>query len=156
MPKFKLFTDYIFRFVQRLFFIRDKRRQPNQNLAIERTFVPLKRRSKVLSEVWYVILGYSDIIKSTALHRTGLEMIQGTRGWERGRACASSRGRDGERSVNIPPPRATAVTEHRSPAANTAHVLPSLTESSFAVLFSQWRAHLVRIMADGRIFCLEN
>lgn len=76
MAKFKLFTDYIFRFVQRLFFVRDKRRQPKPNLTIERTFVPLKRRSKVLSEVWYVILGYSDMIKSTALHRTGLEMIQ--------------------------------------------------------------------------------
>lgn len=121
MPKFKLSTDYIFRFVQRLFFVRDKRRQPKPNLAIERAFLPLKRRSKVLSEVWYVILGYSDIIRSTALHTTGLEMIQED---ENGDVCLEWTRRGTVRQ--IPPPRATAVTEHRSPAANTTHVLPSL------------------------------
>jgi len=80
MPKSKLFTDYIFRFVQRLFFIRDKRRQPKPNLAIGGTFVPLKRRSKVLPEISYVILGYSDIVRSTAPYRTGFETMQEARG----------------------------------------------------------------------------
>ena len=101
----------------------DKRRQPKPNLAIGRTFVPLKRRSKVLPEVWYVILGYSDIIKSTALHRTELEMIQEARGWRRvSRVDATENGPPPFRHLQ---PCPTVVTERRSPAANRTHVLPS-------------------------------
>ena len=151
MPKSKLFTDYIFRFVQRLFFIRDKRRQPKPNLAIGRTFVPLKRRSKVLPEVSYVILGYSDIVRSTAPHRTGFETMQEARG--RGnvpRVDATGTGHGPPLFRHGP----TAVTE-TSFASGKHNSPPSLTESSFAPLFPQWRAQLVRIMTDGFIFCLE-
>jgi len=65
--------------------------------------------------------------------------------------CASS-GRDGERPASLQP-CPTAVTERRSPAANTTHILPSPNLFSRYYILNggpNWY-----VLTDGCIFCLE-